>query len=100
MERLIKLTNSPIFQMFIGDKVFRVYKHEVDGKLGMPGLSKLVVKATGSELKEEEAYVFAIRNQNAVKILTRDHLSTSMVEVYDEKAKGIKDECIAFGLLG
>ncbi|RYZ51374.1 MAG: hypothetical protein EOP49_11890 [Sphingobacteriales bacterium] len=99
MKKLIKLTNNPIFQMFIGDKAFRVYKKEVDGRLGMPGLSKLVVKATGSELKEKEAYVFAIRNQNAIKILTRDHRSTSMVEVYDEKAKGIKDECIAFGLL-
>lgn len=85
--------------MFIGDKALRVYKHQVDGRLGMPGLSKLVVTATGSELKEEEAYVFAVRNQNAVKILTRDNRSTSMVEVYDEKAIGIKEECIAFGSL-
>lgn len=99
MEKLIKLTNNPIFQMFIGDKAFRVYKHQVDGRLGMPGLSKLVLKATGNALKEEEAYVFAVKNHNAVKILTRDHRSTSMVEVYDEDAKGIKDECIAFGLL-
>ncbi len=99
MDRLIKLTNNPLFQMFIGEKAFRVYKKEVDGRLGMPGLSKLVVKATGKELKHDEAYVFCIKNQNAVKILTRDHRSTSMVEVYDERAKGIKEECIAFGLL-
>ncbi|WP_316838229.1 IS66 family insertion sequence element accessory protein TnpB [Pedobacter nutrimenti] len=99
MEKLIKLTNNPLFQMFIGDKAFRVYRKEVDGRLGMPGLSKLVVKATGSALKEEEAYIFAIRNQNAIKILTRDHRSTSMVEVYDEHARGLKEECIAFGLL-
>ncbi|WP_285060072.1 hypothetical protein [Pedobacter ginsengisoli] len=39
MEKIIKLTNNPLFQMFIGDKAFRVYKTEVDGRLGMPGLS-------------------------------------------------------------
>jgi hypothetical protein len=99
MEKLIKLTNSELFQMFIGDKAFRVYKSEVSSRLGMPGLSKLVVMATGNALKEEEAYVFCVKNQNAVKILTRDHRSTSMVEVYDDNAIGIKDECIAFGLM-
>ncbi|RZK69514.1 MAG: hypothetical protein EOO85_22355 [Pedobacter sp.] len=99
MQKLIKLTSNPIFQMFIGDKPIRVYKHQVDGRLGMPGLSKLVVKATGTPMKYDEAYIFAVKNQNTVKILTRDHSSTSMVEVHDEHAIGIKEECIAFGLL-
>lgn len=99
MEKLIKLTNNEIFKMFIGDKGLRIYKHEVDGRLGMPGLSKLVVKVTGNVLMEDEAYVFAVKNQNAVKILTKDYGSTSMVEVYDEHARGIKEEFVQLGLL-
>ncbi|WP_285060070.1 hypothetical protein [Pedobacter ginsengisoli] len=57
------------------------------------------MKATGNALNESEAYIFCIRNQNAVKILTRDHRSTSMVEVYDENAVGIKQECREFGFM-
>ncbi|WP_285054529.1 IS66 family insertion sequence element accessory protein TnpB [Pedobacter ginsengisoli] len=99
MEKLIKLTNNEIFKMFIGDKPFRVYNKEVDRRLGMPGLSKLVLKVTGNALKEDEAYVFCVRNQNAVKILSRDYMGISMAEVYDLDAAGIKEEFVQLGQL-
>ena len=99
MNKLIKLSNNPFFKTFVADRGLRVYKHEVDGRLGMPGLTKLVIEVTGHKPKHDEAYCFAVNNQNRVKILMRNQGSTSMIEVFDEQAQGIKEEFMELGLL-
>lgn len=99
MNKLIKLSSNFLFKTFIGDRGLRVYKKEVDKRLGMPGLTKLVIEATGQELNPEEAYCFCIKNQNTIKILTRDQQSASMIAVYDEDAKGIKEEIRLLALM-
>lgn len=90
MNELIKLTNNPFFRAFIGDRGLRVYKYEVDGRLGLTGLSKLVLKATGYALKNDEAYVFVVKNRDVVKILTKDYGGISLVEVHDEQVSGLR----------
>jgi hypothetical protein len=92
MDKLIKFVNHPFFGTVLGDRGLRVYKTEVDGRLGMPGLSKLALKATGSSLKYDEAYCFLVKNQNTVKILIRNPGANGLIEVHDEDAIGIKKD--------
>jgi len=99
MDKIIKLTDNPLFQAFIGDRGLRVYKTEVNYRLGMPGLTKLVEKVTGDAPNLTDAYVFCVKGQNTVKILSKDQRGTNMVSVYDEHAEGIKKEFIELGLM-
>ncbi|MBB5440860.1 hypothetical protein HDC92_004564 [Pedobacter sp. AK017] len=99
MNKLIKLSTNSFFRAAVGDRGLRVYKREVDGRLGMPGLSALVIKVTGHKPRHDEAYCFVVRNQNRVKILITNQDSTSMLEVFDQQAQGIKEEFVELGLL-
>jgi len=99
MNKAIKPTDHPLFEAFIGDRGLRMYSKAVDARLGMPGLTKLVVEKTGAKPSLDEAYVFLIRNQEAVKILTKDPISTNLLEFYDGSAEKMKAAFVELGLL-
>ena len=91
MNKLTKLRNDEFFQAFVGDRGLRVYKHPVDGRLGMTGLSKLIKRVTGHDPKQDEAYCFSVKNRDVVKILTKDYWSINIMEFYDGSAKEMKE---------
>jgi hypothetical protein len=99
MKEAIKLTDHPLFDAFIGDRGLRMYSKSVDSRLGMPGLTKLVVEKTGALPRLDEAYVFLVRNQDVVKILTKEPISTNLLEFYDGSAERMKAAFMELGLL-
>jgi hypothetical protein len=91
MDKTIKLIDNPFFQAFIGDRGLRIFRLPVNGRLGIPGLSRLVRNATGGDLLLNEAYGFLVKNDHVVKILTRDKISTNMMELHGYHAEQIKE---------
>ncbi|RDC56650.1 hypothetical protein DU508_05410 [Pedobacter chinensis] len=99
MNRKIKLLNDEFFQTVVGDRGLRMYRKPVDGRLGMTGLGKLVEKETGAEPKLNEAYAFKVKNRNIIKILTRDEISTNLLELHEGNADEMTDLAAELGLM-
>jgi len=99
MNRTVKFMNNILIKEAVGDRGLRVYRKPVDGRLGINGLSKLVLEETGHEPKGDEAYVFFPKNQDMIRILSVDHIGVSMVELFGMKAKEMKEELIQMDLI-
>lgn len=91
MKRTIKLPNNPLFKSIIGDRKLRAFRKPVDGRLGMIGLSKIVLKETGHLPKRDEAYLFYLGKRNVIKVLSTDQIGQNIVELYGTQAKEMKE---------
>ena len=73
-----------------------MYKKPVEVRLGMTGLIKMVEKAAGESPKITEAY--ASKVIDFVKVLTKDEISTNLLELYEGNANKFKKPVFELGL--
>ncbi|WP_349019036.1 IS66 family insertion sequence element accessory protein TnpB [Pedobacter ginsengisoli] len=99
MNTTLKLTTNPLFRSIIGDRKLKAFRNPVDGRLGMLGLSKLVVKTTGHMPRRDEAYLFYLGTKNVVKVLSTDQIGQSIMEFYGTQAKAMKAELAEMGVV-
>jgi hypothetical protein len=95
----MKLPKKPLFKSIIGERKLRAFRRPVDGRLGMLGLNKIVLKETGHLPKLDEAYLFFLSTKNVVKVLSTDKIGQNIVELYGTQAKEMKTELVELGLL-
>jgi hypothetical protein len=88
MNRTLKLPNNPLFKSIIGERKLRAFRRPVDGRLGMLGLSKIVLREAGHLPKRDEAYLF---------FLSTDKIGQNIVELYGTQAKEMKEELVELG---
>jgi len=74
-----------------------MYKGLIDARVGMTKLTKLIEKA-GKRSELNDAYAFAVKNKSLVKILTRDEISTNLLELDDIDATQFKELVLELSL--
>lgn len=94
MEKIIKLINNPLFKSIAGDRILRIVRRPVSGRLGLNGLSRIVLKKSGVMPQEDEAYVFYLRYKDVVKVLFTDEMGQNILEFYGTRAKLMKAEIL------
>jgi len=65
-----------------------------DNRKSFKGLGDLVEADTGQKALEDVAYIFLIKGQEHIKILTRDERATSVLELHGEKAREVIRICM------
>ncbi len=83
---------------YIGDRYLTKYKKPISGRLGMPGLERLIEEATGKLPRHDTAYLFITRGNKAAKILIRDAVSTNVLELRDGKVEPVLELCERLGI--
>ncbi len=89
--------DDPLYA-YIGERYLTKYKTPVSGRLGMPGLERLVQEATGERPRLDTAYLFVTKNNKVAKILIRDAVSTNILELRDKDVTRVLELCERLGI--
>ncbi len=89
--------DDPLYA-YIGDRYLTRYKTPVSGRLGMPGLERLVQEATGERPRLDTAYLFITTGNKVAKILIRDAVSTNIMELREKDVERVLELCEKLGV--
>ncbi len=89
--------DDPLYA-YIGERYLTKYKTPVSGRLGMPGLERLVQEATGKTTRPDTAYLFVTMGNKVAKILIRDEVSTNLLELREKDVARVLELCEQLGI--
>ncbi len=94
MHTLVNILSAddPLYA-YIGERYLTKYKTPVSGRLGMPGLERLVQEATGETPRPDTAYLFITTGNKVAKILIRDEISTNILELREKDVERVLELC-------
>ncbi len=94
MHTLVNILSAddPLYA-YIGERYLTRYKTPVSGRLGMPGLERLVQEATGERPRLDTAYLFITTGNKVAKILIRDEVSTNLLELREKDVARVLELC-------
>lgn len=84
--------DDPLYA-YIGDRYFTRYRNPVSGRLGMPGLERLVYEATGEKPRPDTAYLFVTTGNKVARILVRDAVSTNLLDLRGSEVARVLELC-------
>ncbi len=89
--------DDPLYA-YIGERYLTRYKTPVSGRLGMPGLERLVQEATGERSRPDTAYLFVTTGNKVARILIRDAVSTNILELREKDVARVLELCEKLGI--
>ncbi len=89
--------DDPLYA-YIGERYLTRYKTPVSGRLGVPGLERLVQEATGKTPRPDTAYLFITTGNKVARILIRDEISTNMLELHGKDVARVLELCDKLGI--
>ncbi len=83
---------------YIDERYLTRYKTPVSGRLGMPGLERLVQEAAGERPRLDTAYLFITKGNRIAKILIRDEISTNLLDLHGSEVTRVLELCEQLGI--